>query len=150
MKGIVFFTFFQNFVIAVYFNLHEVSDFSKTVGVVSNTVCLPPKLVDHLGALGSHWLRAQVMCVEMFLFAIGHHVAFPHTQYPRVTEETCRGPQQRWLVEWGNYYTRRNSYGGAWANEADTEHTGGRGGRVRARSHFFSWGSGRRDVCLTF
>jgi len=108
VKGIVFFTFFQNFVIAVYFHLHEVSDFSKTVGVVSNTV----------------------MCVEMFLFAIGHHVAFPHTQYPRVTEETCRGPQQRWLVEWGNYYTRRNSYGGAWANEADAEHAGGRGGRV--------------------
>merc|ERR1712185_888755 len=95
VKGVVFLTFFQNAAISFAFSVNKTWLHRQ----------LPHK--DPENVVGA--LRNMLMCVEMLGFALGHAVAFPTAQYPRVTAETASAGQQ-WLVEWGHYYnsTRRS------------------------------------------
>ena len=86
----------------------------------------PPRDGDRAATVGI--FQSSVMCVEMLLFAVGHHFAFPHKQYPRVTELTMTSEAQRWLVEWGQFYSQERQL--AMTN----------GSKYRARSS--SWGGG--------
>ena len=90
VKGIVFFTFVQNLVLAFYFKVVRGGD---AVGSYSADRAV--------GALTNF-----VMCVEMFFFALAHHAAFSHQQFPRVTAATMSSEGQRVLVEWGHFYGR--------------------------------------------
>ena len=64
VKGIVFFTFFQNWCISVYFHIFPPEDMEVTVGALQSTI----------------------MCIEMLIFAIMHAFAFSYVDFPRVTE----------------------------------------------------------------
>lgn len=111
VKGIVFFTFFQDWCISIWFHLFPPVDLRADVTIGG--------------------LQATVMCIEMLGFAIAHAIAFPSSDYPQITStrrdssssdggeveggdggaeeegDSCLlNPQRASLVEWGIFYTK--------------------------------------------
>ena len=84
VKGIVFFTFFQNWCISVYFHIFPPEDMEVTVGALQSTI----------------------MCIEMLIFAIMHAFAFSYIDFPRVTELEASNDQLMLLAGWAKYYAR--------------------------------------------
>jgi len=130
VKGIVFFTWAQTLAISFAFYFvydykfrHWTADAAKATmtGDIYDDVyiraeeeqALEDARIQNAGAVCD-----AVMCIEMLFFAIGHALAFPHTQFERIQEHhrsvlgeenannNAGADNKQWLVQWGEYWAR--------------------------------------------
>lgn len=108
VKGLVFFTFFQNLGIQIVFIFDP--SLARAFTKEGDTAQVN-------AALGS--LEATLMCVEMLAFAVLHSQGFPYKEFPRVRDDDpafshYADASRLWLVAWGDYFASQKEERRLW------------------------------------